>query len=130
MHPRLQHDHALLSSVHLELQTSKGALTSSWESDWPSQRLWLNVTIPHNARGRVVLECPQKGGRWAQLDVSQQPLLRRTSVVEQGRQLLRMGDIAASGGPVDGVSAWRELADGAIEMEVASGVYELHGSWM
>ena len=63
VHPRLQHDHALLSSVYGEVQTVKGMVSSAWESEWSQRRLQFNVTVPINAQAMVVVECPSKGGR-------------------------------------------------------------------
>ena len=130
VHPRLQHDHSLLSSVHLELQTSKGFLSSSWQSGWQQRIVALNVSLPHNARGRIVLECPQRGGRWAELRLNGQVMLSRPTTLSSTRQLLALREGVVGSVQMDGVESWRERDDGVVELEVGSGTYELHGAWM
>lgn len=124
--PRLQHDHALLSSVHLELHTSKGLLRSAWESQWQQRALSMNVTVPLNARARIVLECPVKGGRWAELRLNGAWMLRRGA---WRHERVLSAAAGATQEHHDGVSAWRELQDGSMELEVGSGVFCLDGSW-
>ena len=122
VHPRLQHDHSLLSSVHIELQTSKGMVASSWESEWAQQRLQLNVTVPNNAHATLVVEVPHKSGRWQQLRVNGQDMLHSPSM---GKERMRRRQLS-----LDGVSGWREMDDGAMELSVSSGVYLFDGMWL
>jgi hypothetical protein len=117
IHPRLQHDHSLMSSVNAETLTSKGRIAVSWESEWEQQQLAMNVSLPPNARAKLVVETPVKGGRWSRLSLNGQWLLHP--------------QIAALSSDVvlDGVKSWRETADGAVELEAMSGGYEFVGIW-
>ena len=117
IHPRLQHNHSLLSSVNAETLTSKGRVSVSWESEWALQQLAMNVSLPPNAQAKLVVETPVKGGRWSRLSLNGQWLLNRQSAA------------VSSDAVLDGVQAWRENADGAVELEALSGSYAFVGEW-
>jgi alpha-L-rhamnosidase len=121
LYPRLQHDHSLLSSVYAETITSKGRVSVSWESEWQQSLLVMNVSLPPNAQGRVVVECPVKGSRWASLKLNGEWLLRREAAFAEAGSV--------SGVVLDGVTAWRERGDGAVEVEAMSGAYDFVGVW-
>ena len=122
VHPRLQHDHSILSSVHMEVQSGMGMVSSSWESEWAERKLQLNVTIPNNAQARLVVEVPKKSGQWSELRVNGQDMVGLGGAGKEGSRRRQSR--------LSGVSSWRELEEGAMELSVSSGTFTFDGRWV
>ena len=118
--PRLQHDHQLLHWVKAEVETPKGRVEVEWESEWGSQRLTMQVTVPSNTQGRIRVEPPIKGGRWEEMTLDGEWLVSQEGNHRHGPSpLSQRQDVRWS----------VEDSSGVVEVEVGGGSYSFAGRW-
>jgi len=121
IHPRMNSDLSLLNQVEAEVNTIKGRIEVVWRrlmgvADNPTT-LYLSVTIPATAKGKIILEPTLPNGRCQ-------------SIRESGQVLWLRGENYEVAEKVEGINSLSEdQLNGKISLSVESGSYDLIAEW-
>ena len=127
--PRLQHDHALLSSVRAQVLTPKGRVEVMWSSQWQLGTLQLVVAVPANMRGRVSIEPPVAGARWLYAELDGEVLFDVDAVESASHSNSHRHTRDMQHGESNGVSWVVEESTGVVQSNMGSGRYVFSCRW-